>query len=189
MIFDQSAMWGASFYEGMEHNPNHAFVVATYATFKRVVLRQWEELRSSGITFIASLDDPYPNSKTMRADVEDNCRLMVYADNGATLPDDHPMKQKVDAGVEGFTVFNDIFRGVHDVMGHVVSGGEFGPKGENAAWLAHRDTMPKLALPALWCETRGQNLWTNFWADHAKMPMPERPFGEQKVGPVPMYLA
>jgi hypothetical protein len=181
-------MWSASIYEGMQHAPSHAFVTASYAAFKRTIMQQWHELVDGGITFIASLDDPYTSSADMFEDVLMNMRLRVFADNGVTLPADHPMREDADSGVKGFSVFNDVFRGVHDIMGHVVSGGSFGPNGEKRAWEAHRQTMPQLAHNALWCETRGQNAWTNFAHDHAMLPMPERPYGEQKVGLVPGFL-
>jgi len=186
---DHSALWSAGLYDMMPHQPDHAFVRVSYAAFKRVVIQQWEELRAGGITFIASLDDPYGNSAEMMADVIDKMQLRVYADNGVTLPGDHPMKEHVDSGVEGFDVFNDIFRGVHDIMGHVASGGTFGPNGEKLAWEAHRSTMPPLAYNALWCETRGQNAWTNFAHGHDKLPAPERPYGEQKSGLMPALFA
>ena len=188
MIKREETLWGASIYDGMEHNPNHAYVLASYAAFKRVVLTQWQQLVDGGLTFVASLEDPYHDSAAMRRDVENNLSLRVFTDNGGTLPDDHPMRQMVESGIEGFVVLNDVFRGVHDVMGHVVSGGSFGPKGEDLAWSAHRNMMPRLAHNALWCETRGQNLWTNFASDHESQPLPARPYARQKVGLVPAFI-
>ena len=185
----QDTLWSATLYDVMQHSPNHAFVLASYAAFKRVVMAQWNELREGGIRFIACKQDPYKNSNEMREEVERSMQLRVFADNGEGLPDDHPMKQKVDSGVDGFEVFNDVFRGVHDIMGHVVSGGSFGPNGEQRAWEAHRETMPLIAHNALWCETRGQNAWTNFAHDHESLPLPDRPFGEQKSGLVPPHLS
>jgi hypothetical protein len=185
LIDHQEALWNASIYGSMKHEPTHAYVLASYAAFKRIVMYQWEQLRDGGLIFIASTDDPYKDSAEMRADVEQRLRLRVFADNGMTLPDDHPMREHVDAGVDGFVVLNDIFRGVHDIMGHVIAGSSFGPKGEQKAWEAHRSTMPVLAHNALWCETRGQNSWTNFADNHEVLPLADRPFGEQKVGLVP----
>lgn len=183
-----NATWSASIYDVLTHQPDHAFVMASYAAFKRIVMRQWNELCEGGLVFIASLDDPYGSSQEMFKDVEQHGRLRVLADNGASLPDDHPMKEPVPGGIPGFAVYNDIFRGVHDVMGHVISGGSFGPNGEQKAWESHRATMPRLAYNALWCETRGQNAWTNYAHHHATLPIAERPFGEQKVGLVPGFL-
>ena len=189
MSTEPHSLWSAGFYEAMPHEPTHAYVIASYAAFKRTILKQWEQLREGGLVFIASKDDPYTSSAEMMEDVLVRQQLRVFADNGATMPDDHPMRERVDAGVDGFGVFNDLFRGVHDVMGHVVSGGSFGPKGEKRAWQSHRDTMPTLAHNALWCETRGQNAWTNFAPGHSVLPLPARPFPEQKSGLVPGLLS
>lgn len=189
IMLNQNNAWSASFYESMQHQPNHAFVIASYAVFKSVVLRQWEELREGGIEFVPSPQDPYLGSHEMMNEVRNHLRLKVFTDNGASLPDDHPMKERINAGIDGFEVLNDVFRGVHDIMGHVVSGGSFGPNGEKVAWESHRRTMPKAAHNALWCETRGQNAWTNFAHDHPTRPIAERPFGEQKSGLVPFFLA
>lgn len=183
-----NATWSASIYDVLTHQPDHAFVMASYAAFKRTVMRQWNELCEGGLVFVASMDDPYTSSQEMFKDVEQHGRLRVFADNGASLPDDHPMKETAPGSIPGFAVYNDIFRGVHDVMGHVISGGSFGPNGEQKAWESHRATMPRLAHNALWCETRGQNAWTNYAHHHSTLPIAERPFGEQKVGLVPGFL-
>lgn len=184
----QRDTWGASLYEGMQHNPNHAYVIASYAAFKQVVMQQWHELREGGIQFIASSEDPYKNSVEMMRDVRENQTLRVWANGADHMPNDHPMKERVASEVEGFETLNDVFRAVHDIMGHVVSGGNFGPDGENKAWLAHRATMPLIAHNALWCETKGQNVWTNNAFDHPQMKLRDRPFPAQKSGLVPMFI-
>lgn len=178
----------AGVYDVLEHNPNHPFVVVSYSVFKRSILQQWHDLVEGGMTFIAQIDDPYESSAEMLEEVIMNTELRVFADNGASLPDGHPMKESVDVAVDGFKVYNDIFRGVHDIMGHVLAGSSFGPKGEEGAWLAHKQTLPRLAWPALWCETRGQTAWTNFADDHETVPLKDRPFGAQKAGLVPLTI-
>lgn len=183
----RSSLFAAGAYDTLHHEPDHAYVMVSYSVFARVVLRQWEQLKEGGMSFVASIDDPYRDSAEMLKDV-DQGRLRVYADNGITLPEDHPMRAEVDAGVEGFVVLNDIFRGVHDVMGHAVAGSGFGPKGEDLAWQAHRRTMPRVAHNALWCETKGQNSWTNFAHGHDLLPLPDRPYGEQKAVLAPPVL-
>jgi hypothetical protein len=102
-------------------------------------------------------------------------------------------------GLGPHPVLNDVFRAVHDTIGHGVSGGSFGVAGERAAWIAHRETFPKEALPALWNETRGQAAWTNAGPhmrgvdvmgktyllgpkDPGFIPLKNRPFSEQKAG-------
>ena len=187
MIKKQDA-WSAAFYDCAEHDPTHSYVALSYMVFKREIVRQWNDLCEAGLKFIPNIDDPYSNSAQMFEDVQINGTLRVFADNGATLPDDHPLKEEIPFRIKGFEVYNDLFRAVHDVMGHVASGGQFGPIGEEQAWRAHCKTLSRIAHNALWCDTRGQNAWTNFSNHHADMPISERPFPEQKATLVPQFL-
>lgn len=75
---------------------------------------------------------------------------------------------------------NDMFRIVHDVMGHGLVGSatpserpehagtepwkgySFGPQGEEAAWAHHRKMYTPEARPAMTQELRGQNSWVNY---------------------------
>ena len=57
---------------------------------------------------------------------------------------------------------NEMFRAVHDYMGHVVPGSMFGAPGEEVAYAAHAQTLSPLAQLALLSETRGQNSWVNY---------------------------
>lgn len=182
----------ALFYDGMEHAPTSPAVHASYVAFSDVLVQQWNALVASGFRFVASMADPYLNSAEMITDARSGS-LRVFADQGETLPHGHFMLASPAllgcAYVEGFGTLNDVFRGVHDVLGHAAGGHSFGPKGEHAAWVRHRATMPSKALSALYCETRGQNAWTNYFADHASLPIAERPYAEQKMGRVPSALA
>ena len=57
---------------------------------------------------------------------------------------------------------NDLFRVVHDVFAHAKEGHQFGPAGEEKAWLEHYGMFSPLARPALAAETRGQTCWMYF---------------------------
>ena len=188
MFTAQESRIAAMAYEAMEHAPNHAFVTLSYKVFEREITRQWHELREGGIRFIASEEDPYEGSAPLMDDVMNRLQVKVWTNGGVHLPDDHPMKRPVDSGVAGYTVLNDIFRGVHDVLGHAASGGQFGHKGEQAAWRMHASTLSPVSYLALWCETIGQNAWTNFAGDNNTLPLRDRPFPEQKSGLVPLAL-
>lgn len=183
----------AEYYQGMDHEPYDVSVLRSYWAFTDVLVAQWNALVESGFRFTASLEDPYADSASMIADARSGS-LRVYADQGVTLPRGHYMATAMadipgTTRVDGFTTLNDVFRGVHDVLGHAAGGHSFGPKGEHAAWVQHRATMPTAALSALWCETRGQNAFTNFWGNHASLPLSERPYAVQKMGKVPLRLA
>lgn len=51
---------------------------------------------------------------------------------------------------------NDLFRWVHDIMGHTATRSGFDLPGEEQAFRNHAATMPPEAMPALTAETRGQ---------------------------------
>jgi hypothetical protein len=103
-------------------------------------------------------DQPYSSSRRVRLDVMANQHLYVYP--GGTLLADYPLGRRV-AGLPGWT-WNDLFRAVHDLIGHAATGFEFGPVGEENAFRFHACLYSPAALPALAAETRLQNCWTNF---------------------------
>jgi hypothetical protein len=57
---------------------------------------------------------------------------------------------------------NDLFRAIHDYFGHCAVGADFGPHGEENAWVSHMQMFTHAARRALTTETRGQNSWVNF---------------------------
>lgn len=174
-------------YERMTHNPTASTVVASYAALSDAIVAQYAALRAVGITLTFDDADPEYKCADMLADLAQG-GILVFADGGATLPADHPMRATVET-VDGPMVLNDVFRGVHDVVGHGAAElKSFGPKGEFSAYEQHRKSLPRSSWMALWCETRGQNTWTNAFADHAERPLRDRPFAEQKAGNVPAYL-
>jgi len=74
----------------------------------------------------------------------------------------HPMLSDVDPAT-GLNA-NEQFRAVHDYFGHLgpKTPNTFGPRGEENAWLAHKQMYSPLAEPALTAETRGQNSYVNY---------------------------
>lgn len=183
----------AEIYAAMEHDPFDPRVRKSYAALTDAIVGQWNGLLAAGFEFVASADDPYDSSDAMLRDAERNRRIAVFTDGGASLPSDHPMRKlAVLRGAPtshdmGFRTLNDVFRGVHDVMGHYAAHragkvASFGPVGEYNAWQQHRHTLPATAHMALWCETRGQNAYTNFWGDHASLPIADRPYVDQRAG-------
>lgn len=191
----------ADAFERMVHDPSDPRVRQSYESFETVLMEQWHHLANEGYTYSPQGDAPgYADSRAL-IEALDGKHMRVYlTEGGGDFPSDHPMLKPVS--VEGLgprPVLNDVFRAVHDTIGHGVSGGSFGVMGERAAWLAHRDTFPSDALPALWNETRGQAAWTNAGPhmqslditgkkyvrgkkDPGFIPLPNRPFSEQKAG-------
>lgn len=171
-------------YDEMPHIPTHNDVVGSYGQLERAIRVQYNLLLMSGldIRWHDGKHD-YADSAAMFADLERG-RLWTYRTQPGQLADDHPMQARYAHGL----ILNDIFRAVHDVYGHYWGGrNSFGPKGEELAWLAHRSTMVRGAHLALWCETRGQNTWTNR-DEHKHLPLTERPYATQKAGIVPSFL-
>jgi hypothetical protein len=99
---------------------------------------------------------PYRDSRDMRWDVRHHHRLFVYPSSG--LSPDHLLAQLAMAGWS----WNDVFRAVHDLVGHAATGFQFGPVGEENAFRFHATVQSAASLPALAAETRLQNCWANF---------------------------
>lgn len=171
---------GAHAYDLMEHAPDNPLVADSYAALIAVILEQFDHLRAQLVFTFGPTE--YPNSQAMRDDVNRNAHLFTLKTAPGDLPSDHPMAAYALTYEGTPLMVNDVFRAVHDVYGHVRTNSGFGPKGEFTAYLAHRATLPTMAHLALWCETRGQNLWTNFANAHATLPLSARPFAEQRAG-------
>lgn len=97
----------------------------------------------------------YPSSTDMARDVLANGNLNVFSGG-----DPHEFLSQIDPAT-GLSQ-NEMFRGVHDYLGHVVPGSMFGPQGEEAAYAAHSQMLSPLAQMALLSETRGQNSLVNY---------------------------
>ena len=85
---------------------------------------------------------------------------------------------------------NDMFRAVHDVMGHAKHGVGFRAGGEENAYQIHSKMFSDEALPALTSETRGQNSWVNFgpYSELNKKANPiNTQYAEQKTGIMPSW--
>ena len=74
---------------------------------------------------------------------------------------------------------NDIFRIVHDIMGHYAFENSFSQQGEINAWLIHRSMMDKKGWTALWTETRGQNT-SFYYGKYKDIEIKKRPFPVQR---------
>ena len=107
----------------------------------------------------------------------------------------HPMR--TPAGISAFGVelcHNDVFRVVHDIFGHLLTGKNFGVHGEFEATYGHLSMYPKCLLPVLFAEQIGQICWF-FYGPHLTdcagrlrrrhdpgyLPPAERPYPKQKV--------
>lgn len=171
----------AQHYESSPHDPNHPEVAKAYGAFKKETLAQYQHLKGRGVKLEpwASEGQPYQNSQEMVNDVHGNNHLHYFT--GGDMPADHPLAEATGLVEGGKPItYNDAFRAVHDFYGHATYGNEFGPRGEEHAWRAHKRMYSPEAQPAMTFETKGQNSWVNF-GPHSHLPATQRPFAQQKA--------
>lgn len=158
-----------------------------YTALAQEIQQQWDfAINKLGITFEPWVQEgqPYANSREMIRDVQDNKHLYFF-----TGGEPHPLLNEPDAS--GLTM-NDKLRAIHDLFGHAAEDYQFGPRGEENAWLKHSQMFSPLAQRALTTETRGQNSWVNYGRQNYNedgtrkaIPAAERPFATQKVALLP----
>ena len=101
-------------------------------------------------------------AELMRKELAEGKPMQVYKDTMTEKNPGHPYLAEFDPEVGANA--NEKFRAVHDYFGHLgpKTPNQFGPKGEENAWLAHRQMYSPLAEPAVTAETRGQNSYVNY---------------------------
>lgn len=130
----------ANAYNDMEHSPGE--VLHSYKVLTRYLVAQYNDLRSIGYRFTYVSGEPYKTSKAMFVDALHGV-LTVRKSLGEDyndLPDNHPMSVRVDT-VDGLMVANDVFRAVHDILGHFAIRATIAPEGE----LFRLKVLPKIA--------------------------------------------
>jgi hypothetical protein len=203
----------ADHYETAKNEPLNPEVKKSYTTLANEVVGQWKTFEKAGYraTPWTGKGQPYANSAEMMKDVRDNKHLYYfqtaegYGESGITdkMRQENPMLQNSNVnfnGAENVPV-NDVFRVVHDIVGHGANGYEFGPKGEFNAYLEHSRMFSEGAKPALAAETLAQNSWVNYGphlrdtegniakkGEKGYVPVSERPFAEQKNIALPKEL-
>jgi GNAT superfamily N-acetyltransferase len=182
----------ADHFDTLKHEPDSPEVKKTYDALKSDIDKQWDYATNKmGMEFDpwTQKGQPYANSREMMEDVKDNHHLYFF--QGGDIPNDHPM-----AAVDPQTglKYMDKLRAIHDLFGHAAEGHQFGPTGEENAYLLHRQMFSPEAIPALTSETRAQNAWVNYGAhmrnanneiigkgEPGYVAAPDRPYAEQKA--------
>jgi hypothetical protein len=196
----------AKAYDEMDHDPKNAEVAEAYSELIRQVRDQYDELVSYGYEFwfIDPDKDPY-EGKPWRAmaDLRNNDSMGVFptAAGFGTLTEisDNPL-ENTDTGLEWSygspdgpkkpVLANDLFRAVHDALGHGLEGSGFRARGEENAWQAHSRLFYGSAVAAMTSETRGQNSWLNFGPygkKNQKALIEDTTFADQKTGLLPSW--
>ena len=164
----------ADHYEAEKDNPNAPEVKKAYTSLANETVNQWKAFEKAGYTATPWTGEgqPYANSAEMMQDVRDNKHLYYFTTEGGfgetgisdQMREENPMLAPSGVnfnGAENVPV-NDVFRVVHDIVGHGANGYEFGPKGEFNAYLEHSRMFSDAAKPALAGETLAQNSWVNY---------------------------
>jgi hypothetical protein len=155
---ERFAEFCADAHQQARHTPSDSRTLESYRALTEEIDEQFHLFLRSGYAISIWRRDrqPYQNSQEMRKDVRHHHRLFVYPTTG--LSPDHPLAQPAMAGWS----WNDVFRAVHDLVGHAATGFQFGPIGEENAFRFHATVHSSAAIPALAAETRLQTCWVNF---------------------------
>ena len=180
----------AKAYDALPEVDRSPETIQAYEALAKEVGDQWDfAVNNLGVTFEPWTKEgqPYANSREMVKDVRDNNHIYFFQGG-----DPHPFLGEVDPET-GFTA-NDKLRAVHDLFGHAAEDYQFGPRGEENAWIKHSQMFSPEAQRALSSETRGQNSWVNFGDQNYEngvnknIPAKDRPFAAQKTALLPEEL-
>lgn len=167
-------------FEDMKHDPKDPEVRAAYEAMAKETIAQWDAIKKTGLKVEwlkpdanGHIQDPYAdNPRRGVMDVALHNHWWGFpTDAGFGSGDketeaamkDHPLLRETGETIDGRkVVVNDIFRIVHDMMGHVKEGNGFRAEGEENAWRSHAAMYSEKARPAMTSETRGQNSWVNY---------------------------
>lgn len=190
----------ADAYESMPHTPDHPETKAAYQALINETKEQYKNLLAGGLKISKmrpDMQNPYPTSKHLHADLENNNHMWYYptetgyGPEGSSQSLNHPMLQPTEfKDPEGKPMLaNDVFRVVHDTIHNKLKNG-FGPKGEHESYLEHKKTYSPLAQKALATETMGQNSTVNFGThgEHNRKNPSQTIYAEQKAGLLPEHI-
>ena len=140
-------------YAAAPHEPNHP----AYKAFCRETVAQFRGLVNSGWRFTRTANEPYSDSDAMFRDMRLHKHLAIFT--GGKLTDDNPLNtyHLIVAPERKWWTANEMFRAVHDILGHGKYNSPFETfEGELAAYQEHKKWYSPEAMPALYSETVGQ---------------------------------
>nr|WP_198048368.1 crotonobetainyl-CoA--carnitine CoA-transferase [Saccharomonospora iraqiensis] len=139
-----------------------------YHRFKWETLQQYRLLLDTGITIEPWVwsGQPYRGSAALRESVLATGVLYVYltdSGHGVGRTGYHPMSALTGLRVSGVEFrYNDVFRAVHDVFGHVMFDNDFSARGEFRATYCHLWMYTPDVHPVLLTEQVAQISWYYF---------------------------
>jgi hypothetical protein len=138
----------AESYLTARHTPVHP----SYAAFARDTVAQYRGLVAQGYQFQFVSEEPYKHSACMFSDVARKHLLVLRTSPNALAPD-NPLLAYLSPGI----CVNDVFRAVHDILGHYATNAPFETlTGELEAYQNHKRLYSAESIPALYSETIGQ---------------------------------
>lgn len=138
-------------------------VIESYRAFMKETLDQYNALVAAGYKMEPFLGEGEPygvDSKLVRKDLNENKHLSylmsesAIGDSPMTTLKDYILLEDTGIVINGKKVpYNDLFRAVHDVMGHGIYNNSFSTQGEYKAYLTHSNMYSEKAQMALFLET------------------------------------
>ncbi|MFE4925261.1 hypothetical protein [Streptomyces sp. NPDC056661] len=158
------------YYERARDCRSSEVVRKSYDALKRESLAQLAVLLRSGMSVRPWMGNgqPYRDSAHLRAEVTQRSLLYVYmtelkgrvTDQPYRADQEFPMLEFSGFASEGVEfAYNDVFRAVHDVNGHISTGSGFSLQGELTAAVHHLTMFSATAAGAVFTETVGQTCW------------------------------
>ena len=193
----------AAAYDNMKHAPENPAVQKSFRDMIDQTLAQYQFLKDAGYKFYFMDPNNDPYNGVPRQALEEllvNRTMAVfptsagYGDEIGASSSDNPLLEMTNEYLpdqDGKLIqatANDIFRIVHDALGHGPEGTAFRGRGEDNAWIHHSRLYYGDALRAMTSETRGQNSWLNYgpYGEKNKTASVENTvFAEQKIGLMP----
>jgi len=157
---EKAAAAAAAETDKAEHRPLGPKVQESYQALKDEVAAQWDHIHNHDRVRAEPWTregQPYQSSREMMEDVARNKHLYFFT--GGDIPADHPLAE-IHPGT-GLPLMH-LFLAVHDYYGHAKEGYQFGPRGEENAWIEHSKMFSPAARPAMTAETKMQNNWVNY---------------------------
>lgn len=191
----------ADAFEQEKNDPTNPAVKASYEAMVKETLAQWDAIKATGLKVEwvkPGQKDPYALSPRLAAmDVSENNHWwgfptdLGYGSEGGDTSKNNPLLRPTGEVIDGRPVVaNDVFRIVHDMMGHMKEGNGFRAEGEENAWRSHAAMYSDAARPAMTNETRGQNSWVNFGphgVTNRTADAEHTVFAPQKIGLMPKW--
>jgi hypothetical protein len=189
LVIDEDLCFSiADWYEKAPIRSKDPKTLAAYRLFKEETAQQYEALLEAGLTIEPWLTEgqPYRSASNLHQKVSSSGLLYVYlttSGQGHAGKDPnpigysemrnlapHPMTELTGLRFRNVDImYNDLFRAVHDIFGHVMNRCSFSINGEFRATWHHLQMYSDEVHPVILSETIGQICWF-FYGPHLRTP-------------------